>query len=316
MTPGQIQAWALEVVAALADRRPVEDSLVELKGTWPDDHLKAARRIAGHANAAGGNAVLWLIGLDEKRGVTGADRLDLANWWPKVQSCFGGTSPTVTDVNVTTDNGQTFVALYFDCASRPFVVSLPPGSTTERDVPWREGTRIRSATRSELIRLLRRAPRVGELECRSVEVCGSSRDDGLIGFSVNASIRVLGGDFPIHVDVTRTRGSFRSGPLAVDLAAFSIDGRPRDNPNVRRGDTTVTLMGPADLHVYLEAKLSRPVIWEAIPGRLRLELSVIDATVTLALSLDVPNETSRTGACEAFWILRDDREQGPLVRWV
>jgi hypothetical protein len=316
MTPGQIQARALEVAAAVADRRPVEDSLVELKATWPDDHWKAARRIAGHANAAGGNAVLWLIGLDEKRGVTGADRIELANWWPKVQSCFGGASPTVTDVNVTIDNGQTFVALYFECAGRPFVVSLPPGSTTDRDVPWREGTRIRSATRSELIRLLGRAPRVGELECRSVEVCGSSRDDGRIGFSVNASVRLLGGDFPIHLDVTRSRGTFRSGPLVVELAAFSIDGRPRDNPNVRRGDTTVTLMGPADLDVYLEAKLSRPVVWEAIPGNLRLELSVIDATAPLIVSLDVANETSRSGACEAYWILGDDRQQGPMVRWV
>jgi len=316
MTPGQIEAWAHEVAAAVADGRPVEDSLVELKATWPDDHWKTARRIAGHANAAGGNAVLWLIGLDEQRGVTGADRLNLANWWPKVQSCFSGASPTVTDVNVTIDNGQTFVALYFECDGRPFVVSMPPGSTTERDVPWREGTRIRSATRSELVRLLGRVSRVGELECRSAEVCGSSRDDGYVGFSVNANVRVLGGDFPIHLDVTRSSGSFRSGPLVFQLTAFSIDGRPRNNPNVRRGDTTVTLMGPADLHVYLETRVSRPVVWEAIPGQLRLELSVIDATAPLTVALDVQNEIVRSGVCEAFWTLRDDREHGPQARWV
>jgi len=59
-------------------------------------------------------------------------------------------------------------------------------------------------------------------------------------------------------------------------------------------------MGPADLHVYLETRVSRPVVWEAIPGQLRLELSVIDATAPLTVALDVQNEIVRSGVCEAF----------------
>ena len=43
-----------------------EDDRVELKGEWPTDIPKAARRIAGHANASGGQSVLWVIGLDEE----------------------------------------------------------------------------------------------------------------------------------------------------------------------------------------------------------------------------------------------------------
>lgn len=66
----------------------VEDDLVELKAEWPDDHDEAARRIAGHANAARGEPILWIIGLDEKKGVVGADRQDFASWWGRVESRF------------------------------------------------------------------------------------------------------------------------------------------------------------------------------------------------------------------------------------
>jgi hypothetical protein len=45
----------------------IEDDRVELKADWPDAE-KAARRVAGHANASGGGSVLWIIGLDEQRG--------------------------------------------------------------------------------------------------------------------------------------------------------------------------------------------------------------------------------------------------------
>lgn len=45
----------------------------ELKAEWLPDHSKVARRqIAGHANVARGD--LWLIGVDEKRGVAGVDQ--------------------------------------------------------------------------------------------------------------------------------------------------------------------------------------------------------------------------------------------------
>ena len=80
MNSRQIESWALRVIDCVKRGQPNEDFLVELKRDWIDE-AKAARRIAGHANAARGENILWLIGFDEKEGVDcviGANTADLA----------------------------------------------------------------------------------------------------------------------------------------------------------------------------------------------------------------------------------------------
>jgi len=89
MKPTEIEGWALSVINRALAGQPVEDARVELKSKWPDNAHGAARRIAGHANAAHGEPILWLIGIDEKnRQVVGADYVELASWWSQVQSLF------------------------------------------------------------------------------------------------------------------------------------------------------------------------------------------------------------------------------------
>ena len=63
MNSRQIESWALRVIDCVKRGQPNEDFLVELKRDWIDE-AKAARRIAGHANAARGENILWLIGFD------------------------------------------------------------------------------------------------------------------------------------------------------------------------------------------------------------------------------------------------------------
>jgi hypothetical protein len=53
MRRAELEAWVLEVLERVEQGKPVEDSRVELKREWPDPE-RAARRIAGHANAARG----------------------------------------------------------------------------------------------------------------------------------------------------------------------------------------------------------------------------------------------------------------------
>jgi hypothetical protein len=49
----------------------------------------AARKIAGHANAARGEPILWIIGLDEDdHQVTGASDVELADWWAQATAAF------------------------------------------------------------------------------------------------------------------------------------------------------------------------------------------------------------------------------------
>jgi hypothetical protein len=158
MKPSQIEAWALRVVERVETGQPNEDSRVELKREWPAEPDKAARRIAGQANAARGEPALWLIGLDQTAGVTGAAHADLAKWWPGVKAEFEGLAPVMVDLNVPW-KGLTVVALLFETDRAPFVVKnpvygKPNGGPVALEVPWRDGTLVRSARRDELLRLL------------------------------------------------------------------------------------------------------------------------------------------------------------------
>src|SRR5262245_65218685 len=89
MRARDIEMWALSVIERVELKQPPEDSRVELKTEWIPPS-KAARRIAGHANAARGEPILWLIGIDEKQGVQGGAFQELADWWKKVAFEFDG----------------------------------------------------------------------------------------------------------------------------------------------------------------------------------------------------------------------------------
>jgi hypothetical protein len=164
----EIESWALRTLERLEKRLPVEDSLVELKTMWPDP-VRAARRIAGHANAARGEAILWLIGADEKNAsVPGANYTELANWFPQVKACFESEVPSLQDLNVTY-KGKTVTALCFDTSRFPYLVKNPKLGEILFEVPWREGTAVKTATRGDLILMLSpliAAPKVKLLEGR------------------------------------------------------------------------------------------------------------------------------------------------------
>jgi hypothetical protein len=167
MKPHQIERWVLSIVDRVKKNQPIEDFRVELKSDWVDPE-KAARRIAGHANAAGGTSILWLIGVDETKGITGARYEDLANWYARVKTHFNGLAPGLTDLNIPID-GKTVVALLFETNRAPFVVKNPAfgkaeGGPVQLEVPWREGTSIRSATRADLLRLLSPLETLSEIE--------------------------------------------------------------------------------------------------------------------------------------------------------
>lgn len=129
MTHQEVEVWTREIVEAVLANQRIEDSKVELKSSWPEPR-KAADRLAAHANAASGTAILWLIGVDEKnRKLTNVNPVELANWRKSVESFFDGFAPRLPiDANVRID-GNTVVALYFETAQgAPFVVEGTKGS--------------------------------------------------------------------------------------------------------------------------------------------------------------------------------------------
>jgi hypothetical protein len=117
----QIEAWALDVIEWVQKGQPIEDSHVELKANWIEPE-KAARRIAGHANAARGEPILWLIGVDEKAGtVPGVTFADLSSWYHAVVAWFDELAPEPVSINVPA-SGVTVAALYFETDRAPYVV--------------------------------------------------------------------------------------------------------------------------------------------------------------------------------------------------
>jgi len=97
---------------------------------------------------------LWLIGLDEDRGVIGADHTERADWLAQIRGHFADMSPDLlTDINVPIE-GQILVALLFETDRAPYLVRVPDGGPVQTEVPWRDGTAVRSARREDLIRLL------------------------------------------------------------------------------------------------------------------------------------------------------------------
>ena len=169
-----LEARVLSLIDAVRAKRPVEDSLVELKTIWPVDVAKAARQLAGHCNAVHGEPVLWLIGVDEDGTVPGVNHTELSNWIQKIYGQFVDLSPRlILDLNIPIE-GKTVVALLFDSERAPFLVRNPAfgkaGEVVQAEVPWRDGTGVRSARRKELLRILEPSQQLPDVKLRSISV--------------------------------------------------------------------------------------------------------------------------------------------------
>ena len=162
MTPADLELRVSQLLDSVAKRQPVESQLTELKAEWPEPPEKGARQLAGHANAARGERILWIIGADEKSGTVKTPTGDHLQWWQRVQSRFDELAPELLFDLAVPYNGQTIRALMFDTRRAPYVVKLEGGDRLE--VPWREATGTRSARHSDLIRLLVPQARAPDVE--------------------------------------------------------------------------------------------------------------------------------------------------------
>jgi hypothetical protein len=170
----EIELWAHRVLDAIAAHQSVEDSRVEVKRTLIEPE-KAARQIAGHANAAGGEPILWLLGVDERDGIVGLGSSDeLSSWWRSVETHFEALAPSHQDLNIPRD-GKSIVAILFDTDRAPFVIKNSDhgkvaGVRAELEVPWREGRMTRSARRTDLLRLLVPQAHQPQIELRAASL--------------------------------------------------------------------------------------------------------------------------------------------------
>ena len=110
---------------------------MEAKRQWPTDHRRAARQIAGLANAAAGEPIMWIVGLDEGgHRVCDPGEAEPSNWWNQVSSRFSEVPPDLTLLRVATPHGPV-AALWMETGRTPYVVTTDGVGGVDREVPGR-----------------------------------------------------------------------------------------------------------------------------------------------------------------------------------
>jgi hypothetical protein len=318
MRLAQIENWALDVIHSVDTGHPSEDARVELKAEWVEAQ-KAARQIAGHANSARGDPILWLVGVDQKRGVTGVNHNDLANWYPKVVAEFDGVAPTMVDVNVL-DRDKTVVALLFETDRAPFVIKNPAygveaGSSVAFEVPWRDGTSTRTARRSDLIRLLVPLLSLPEVEVLSGELALSVHDKYY--YHVRMQLYVTPQDtgavvIPFHrcavaVQIPTLKalidlGNIRLSPLYKPTSGSIGNSWEPDSHTVASTRTEVILRGPGRVDLAGEAWVDKQ------PSQLRGSTAEITAKLS-------PTHARNSVVFTMSMVWNPSGEKGEIARW-
>lgn len=332
MRAHEIEDWTLSVIRQVESGQPNEDYRVELKAQWPGAQ-KAARRIAGHANAAHGEPILWLIGVDERKGVVGVNNEELADWSAQVRAEFDGLAPQILrDLNVPV-KGETVVALLFDTDRAPYLVknpayNQPNGGPVQLEVPWREARSTRSASRSDLLRILSPIQKNPSFELLDAwlkvypEQTGYSPDEGLrysdeknlvwklyMDFYVapRTDARVVipfyrcSASFEVPGHIPRTQfESIVMEPLSS--AYFGYDGHTKkvDSLTIESTRYEVLINGPGKITLRSEANLPRGET-DCKEVEIRVSLLPVDSAHAIsfceALHKVPPNEQQHELAC-------------------
>lgn len=188
MRKQELEVLILDIAESIDSGSLVEDQTIELKSVFPDNEKKAARQIAGLANAARSEGVTWIVGMDEVRGVIGVDKTEIADWWPAVKKHFSSACPSLETVAVKKLKGKTVLGLHFRTLEIPYLVNNPNGGQViSREIPWREGNSTRTAKRDDVLRMLVPRVKAPQLEVLSMTVT----------FTSNLSVR----EFAIHSEV-------------------------------------------------------------------------------------------------------------------
>lgn len=272
---------------------------MELKSGFGDP-ARAARRVAGLANAACPDPALWIIGLSETDGVVGVDPTEFADWHSKLIGHFSELMPAMRDFVVPTSDGQ-LLALVLETARAPFVVrnpshGWPGGGPVELEVPIRIGTKVRTARREHLIRLLIPRTRTPAMEvlagrCHVREWRDDEKGPPNLLWTASLDLYLVPRTaerivLPTHravVDVRLPSGSSIEPGYRVTLEAersFNREGIQHQSHTVRTTPHEALVDGPgmlrvkADFRTGLEATLSGPI-------GMHVELHVLEGTIPL-----------------------------------
>jgi hypothetical protein len=308
----EIDAWALRVIEQVENKQNNEDTLVELKTEWPSDPNRAARRLGGHANAARGEPVLWLIGVDEKAGkVVGAPYSEFANWYPSVEKEFDGIAPRCTPLNIAHPDG-TVVALLVETDRAPYVVrnlvhGQPGGGPVLFEVPWRNGARTDSAKRADLIRLLTPVTKLPDVELLAaglwVSLPGGDKDHSVLHWRLDVYLFVTPrAESPVVIPAHRCESTLLpSEAEGYELPLSNYFFRCESPANVET-KSAVTIVTPDVVLIratYVQSSHTLPLKSEVV--RVRGKVRPIGADGVIDWSCDLPRRSPERTEWVGIW---------------
>lgn len=256
MKAHELERWTLDIAERVRSGQPTEDSRVELKREWPTDINKAARRLAGHCNASHGDLALWVIGIDESDGVIGVSYDNKPDWLAMIRSEFPDqfAPRVVRDLNIPFE-GKTIVAILFETERAPYLVKVQGGGPVESEVPWREGTAVRTIRRSELLRVLSPLQSAPEFNLRSVKLlCQYDQSDELEWLLVVKLYLVPPSAEPLVIPFERCRvtASIFESIDESDHYDISIGGRSSGTVNCTK--TEAVILHPTQVTLRAKGK--------------------------------------------------------------
>ncbi len=250
MRRNEIEMAARRAVERLRQHGKLEDDRIEAKRIWIDAP-KAARIIAGHANQARGDWIMWLVGVDEKTGdIHPTTPPDLAEWWPTVKSSFASEPPAMMHLHI--DDGQkAFTAVVFETHAAPYLTKNPKGGVPETEVPWREGTSTRTATRANLMSLLAGVEPTLSFETRSASVRRNAEHPGKVEWSAQLQLYVdFAGPGSTYLPFHRASITlFSELGEEIDLSPVRFHAANQPLGSVRQGGHEIEVSGPGVLQV-------------------------------------------------------------------
>lgn len=304
----EIESWASRVIEQVENNQPLEDSRVELKSGWQEPE-RIAREIAGHANAAHGDPILWLIGVHEKKGVVGVEFQEFSNWFQSIRAEFNELAPEVQEVNIPRGE-KTVVALLFETDRFPYVTRNPAfgtkGDPVKWEVPWRDGQTTRTATRTDLIRLL--SPLLPQ---PTVEVLDGSlllfTDDAVAAgiqaqefrWVLDLSCYIVPKDIPLVISFHHCNVEFEIPDCVARCSLRHIDFSVDDLADVTNSRSEIIIRQPARIELHASLTAGRPENLECLCNDVLVTLHFVPAyfenpvVVTDTLHYQQPSGTGR-----------------------
>jgi hypothetical protein len=305
----EIENWARRIVARVKRGEQREDSLVELKAKWPDPRW-SARQLAAHANAARGNPILWIVGLDEQHGIVGAAHNEVGDWYAQIRAEFeSGVAPSLLGHPTFDEDGHSLTPLLFSTDRPPYVVRNPARDSPKSgpfslEVPWREGTNVRSAGRAELLQILTeqvQLPTIELLAAESAATRNKAAEATFVAWNIELEIYFTCHSreplvFPFHRMLVAARLTvardvlieFPKPHISPPLAWSRDEGRRNLSATIESTSDELIVQGSGMAYVRVNARSGDIPNLEPQSLLITLRLFAAGHTLPVALELDVP----------------------------